>query len=112
MMPGMNPKQMKKMMRSMGIKQEELDAELVTITLADREILIHNPQVAKVTMAGQVTFQVVGQVEERPRLPEITDEDIQTVLGQVSVSEDEAREALLDTDGDIARAILNLTDKS
>lgn len=108
MMPGMNPKQMKKMMRSMGIRQEELDAEEVVITLADKELVIHNPSVAKVTMAGQTTFQIMGQVEERAKGPEITDEDIQTVLGQADVTEDEAREALLNADGDIAQAILDL----
>lgn len=108
MIPGVNPKQMKKMMRSMGIKQEELDAEEVVITLADKELIIHNPSVAKVTMAGQTTFQIMGQVEERAKSPEIIDEDIQTVLGQVEVTEDEAREALLNADGDIAQAILDL----
>ncbi len=108
MIPGINPKQMNKMMRSMGIKQEELDAEEVVITLADRELVIHNPNVAKVTMAGQTTFQVMGQVEERLKRPEISEEDIQTVLGQVDVTEEEAREALLNADGDIAQAILDL----
>ncbi len=108
MMPGMNPKNMKKIMQSMGIKHEDLQAELVTITLSDKELLIHGPQVMKVTMAGQVTFQVVGTIEERPRLPEITEEDIEAVLGQVDASEDEAREALLNSGGDIAKAILDL----
>lgn len=108
MMPGINPKQMNKMMRSMGIKQEELDAKEVVITLADKELIIHNPQVAKVTMAGQTTFQVMGQVEERLKRPEISEEDIRTVLDQVDVTEDEAREALLNADGDIAQAILDL----
>lgn len=108
MMPGINPKQMNKMMRSMGIKQEELDAKEVIITLANKEIIIHNPQVAKVTMAGQTTFQVMGQVEERLKRPEISEEDIRTVLDQVDVTEEEAREALLNADGDIAQAILDL----
>ncbi len=105
----MNPKQMKKIMKSMGIKQEEINAELVTITMGDKEILIHNPQVLKVKMAGQITFQIVGEIEERAILPEVTEEDINTVLGQVDdVTEDEAREALLDANGDIAQAILDL----
>lgn len=108
MMPGINPKQMKKMMRSMGIKQEELDAEEVVIRLADKELVIHNPQVAKVTMAGQTTFQVMGHVEERLKRPEISEEDIRTVLDQVDVTEEEAKGALLNADGDIAQAILDL----
>ena len=89
-------------------EDDALGPEEVVITLADKELIIHNPSVAKVTMAGQTTFQIMGQVEERAKSPEIIDEDIQTVLGQVEVTEDEAREALLNADGDIAQAILDL----
>ena len=111
-MPGMNQKNMKKMMKSLGVKQVDLDAEEVIIRLKDVDLVIHNPMVAKVTMMGQVTYQVVGTAEERPREPdepEITDEDIEMVLDQVDVSEEEARAALLDAEGDIAKAIIALT---
>ncbi|MBS3164499.1 nascent polypeptide-associated complex protein [Candidatus Woesearchaeota archaeon] len=108
----MNPKQMKKVMQSMGIKQEELDAEEVVIRLADREIVIHEPQVSRVTMMGQVTYQVAGSTEERSRSDldaDIPDEDVETVLSQAHVSEQEAKDALRRSGGDIAQAILDLT---
>ena len=40
MIPGMNPKQMSKMMQKMGIKQEEIDAIEVIIKTPDKKHLI------------------------------------------------------------------------
>jgi len=109
----MNPKQMKKMMRQMGIQQVDLDAEVVVITLADKEIVIHQPNVAKVTMMGQETYQITGTIEERAREsedPEIVFEDVETVMDKTNVGEDEARQALLEAKGDLADAILSLSE--
>lgn len=110
MMPGMNPRQMQAMMRKMGIQQKDIDAVTVIIRTADHELIFDNPQVAKVNMMGQETYQVVGspRIEEIDSTPEISEEDIQTLMSQTNVSEDEAREALLKNKGDIAAAILEL----
>ena len=113
MMPGMNPRQMQAMMRKMGIQQQEIDdAEQVIIRCADREIIIDNPQVSKVNMMGQKTWQIVGESYERSldTTPEINEEDISTVMDQAGVDEDKAREALEETKGDIAEAIMKLTE--
>ena len=105
MFPGMNPKMVKQAMKKMGMKQEELDAIEVVIKLRDKELLIRNPQVSKVNMMGQETFQVSGTVEE---VSSVNEDDIKTVMEQANCSEDEAKRSLEKTDGDIAEAILSL----
>ncbi len=111
MLPGnINPRQMRQAMKRMGIQQQDIDAEEVIIRLADRDIVISNPQVAKVNMMGQETYQVVGTAQERPKdsTPDISDDDVKTVMEQAEVTEDEARKAIADAKGDLAEAILGL----
>jgi len=107
MIPGMNPKMLKQAMKRMGIKQQELDAKEVIIKTEDKEIIVNNPQVLKINMAGQETLQITGQFEER-KLEEFTEEDVETVAKQAKVSKEKAREALHERGGDLAAAILSL----
>ncbi len=113
MIPGMNPRQMQKMMQKMGIKQHDLNASKVVITLDDKELIFENPQVSKVNMMGQETYQVVGTPieQERDSTPEISDEDIEIVVNQTGVTIDEARKAIETTKGDLAEAIITLSSK-
>ena len=110
MIPGMNSRQMKQAMKKMGMQQEDLDAEEVIIKLADRTIIISNPDVAKVNMMGQETYQIVGEVREEVRdtTPNIDDEDIDIVISQTSASREDAIDAINDAEGDLAQAILSL----
>jgi len=105
MMKGMNPKLMKQAMKKMGVKETPIDASEVIIKTPEGDLVIRNPQVSKVVMMGQETFQIVGEAELESG---ISDEDIQTVMGQANCSEDEAKKALEEADGDIAKAILDL----
>lgn len=109
-MPGMNPRMMRQAMKKMGIQQVELEAHEVIIRCADRNIVIHNPQVSKINMMGQQTYQVVGEEEEQPleALPEISSEDIKTVMEQTGCTEEQAQAALEDAEGDLAAAIIKL----
>jgi len=106
----MNPRKMQQMMRQMGIKQEEIDAQEVIIKTADKEIIISNPSVQKVNAMGQETFQISGEITERglSSAPEISEEDIKTVMEQANVDEDTAKDALTETEGDLAQAIMDL----
>jgi len=110
MIPGMNPRQMRMAMKKFGIQQEEIAAKEVIIQLEDKEIIISNPNVTKVNMMGQDTYQVVGEESERSldSTPEISEDDIKTVAEQAGVSEDEARAAIEESKGDLAEAILKL----
>lgn len=106
----MNPRKMQQMMRRMGIAQQEVDASEVIIKTPEKEIVIKNPQVSKVNMMGQQTFQVVGEVEEKSisTEPEISEEDIETVVEQTGVKEEEAKKAIKRNDFDLAKAIMEL----
>ncbi len=110
MFPGVNPRQMKQMMKQMGIQQQDIEATEVIIRCPDREIVITNPQVAKVNMMGQKTWQIVGEEEERSlnTKPEINEDDVKTVVEQTGVSEEKARAAIEEANGDLAQAILSL----
>jgi len=108
MMPGMNPRDMGKLMKRMGIQQKEIDATEVIIKCSDKEIVIRNPQVAKVNMMGQNTWQVIGEAEERP-LQLFNEEDVKTVSEQANVDPKKAREALQKNNGDLVKSILELS---
>lgn len=112
MIPGVNPRQMQQAMKKMGMKQEEIDAEEVIIRCDGKNIIISNPQVSKVIMMGQVSWQVTGQAREESldTSVEITSEDITTVMEQAGVSKEEARKAIEEANGDLAEAILSFQD--
>ncbi len=119
MMPGgrMNPKQMKAMMKRMGIQQEDVeDVEEVVIRTRTKEIVIEGAAVTAVTVQGQKTYQVVGTPKERERKREesakeeggIPEEDIKLVMSQTGATAAEAKKALLETGGAPAEAILKI----
>ncbi len=96
------------MMRQMGIQQSEIAASEVIIKTAEKEIIIKNPEVIRVKMAGQETFQISGQITERALETEISSDDIKTVMEQAGATESEAKAALQKAKGDLAEAILML----
>ncbi len=109
-MPKINPRQMQQMMHKMGINQNEIEAIEVIIRCADKDIVVTNPEVIKVDMMGQKMFQVSGTVSEKAREVEITEEDIKTVMEQANVDREIALNAIKDADGDLASAILKLSE--
>ncbi len=109
MAPGVNPAQMRKMMQRMGIQQSEIDASQVIIKTPDKDIIIMEPSVVKVNMMGQETFQISGRIEEKESEPEISEDDIKTVMEQASVNREKALEALKENDFDLAKTIIKLT---
>lgn len=120
MIPGgrMNPKQMKQMMKRLGIEQEEIaDVEEVVIRTATKEYIFTKAQVTMMTVQGQKTVQIVGEplIRERkggskaaPAKLEIPDEDVALVAEKAGVSEAVARKALEDSGGEPAEAIIRL----
>ena len=110
MIPGVNPRQAAQMMRKMGISQQEVEATEVIIKTPEKELVFSNPQVSKVNMMGQQTYQIIGDAEERSvsAEPEINDEDIKTVSDQTGVSEEDAKQAIIDNDYNLAKAIMSL----
>ncbi len=106
---GLNPKKMQAMMKQLGMKQEEISASRVIIEKTNgSKITVENPSVSKISMQGQESFQVSGEAKEENAEPEITQEDIKTIMEKANVSEKEAKKALEESKGDLAEAILNL----
>ncbi len=107
MLGGVNPAQMKGMMKKMGISQVELPVRRVVFEMADGNLVIENPNVMRIKMQGQESFQVTGDAVEES-LEKFSDGDVEMVVSQTKKSEAEAREALEKSDGDIAEAIMEL----
>ena len=101
-----NPRQMEKMMKQMGMQMSHIDAEEVIIRTASKDIIIREPEVSKVNMMGQETFQIAGQVEEKER-SKFTKEDIDMIVEQTGASREDAQKTLDDI-GDLAETILRL----
>jgi len=110
MLPGLNPKKMQAMMKQLGMSQEEISALRVIIEKTDdSKIIIENPSVVKIKMQGQENFQITGEVREETAEPEISETDIKTVMEKTNCSEKKAKEVLEKVSGDLAEAILELS---
>ncbi len=121
---GLSPKQIARMMKKMGIEQNDLEGVTeVVIRFKEKEWLISNPQVGIIKQAGSESYQVSGSKiersltasgepvvveEELPTEIEIPMEDAALVAGQAGVDIETAKEALRETEGDLAAAILKL----
>lgn len=105
----MNPKKMQAMMKQLGIQQEEVDALRVVIERNDGgSFIIENPQVMKVNMQGQETWQISGDVSEESGNT-FSEEDVKLVVEKTGKSEKEAMEALERCNGEVAEAIISLS---
>ena len=107
-MLGMNPRDLAKAMKRMGIKQDEIEALEVIIKCPDKDIIVKNPQVMRVNAMGQDSLQITGDIQEQSSSVEISEEDIETVASQANVSKEKAKEALENSNGDLAQAIISL----
>ncbi|PSQ26591.1 nascent polypeptide-associated complex protein [Halobacteriales archaeon QS_9_68_17] len=125
---GMNPRKMKQMMEQMGIDFDELDAQEVIIRTSDEDLVFTDADVTRMDAQGQQTYQVVGEPESREAGAAggaadaadadtddedaggagIPDDDVELVAMRADVPEDDAREALEETDGDLAAAVDSL----
>ncbi len=107
----LNQRRMQEAMRRLGIQQHEIDAEKVIIETPDKRIIINSPQVVKVNLMGQDTFQITGNISEENREFEPSEEDIKLVVEKTGRSRDEVIKVLKETDGDIASSILKLSNE-
>ena len=110
---GMNPKQMASMMRQMGIKTFDVDAERVVVEKKDGTKLIVSPATVSVMeFQGQKTLQVAGEFSEEAGAGGAVEggasDDAKMVAEQTGASLQEAQAALDEAGGDIAQAILKL----
>ena len=110
-----SPREAKRMMQRMGLSMDAIpNVEQVIIKTSNKEITIETPEVAIMEMQGQKIFQVAGgkisekTVEQKLTIPE---EDARLVADQTGKSLEEAKKALEECGGDLAKAILLLQSK-
>jgi nascent polypeptide-associated complex subunit alpha len=130
MIPGgpRNQREMQQMMRRLGMSTEAVpEVEEVVVRTRTKEHVFAKPEVTILTVQGVRTYQVVGQPTIRPRsavplgggagpaLPAAPaapegppEEDIRLVMEQANVSREEAVEALFQSKGEPAEAIMKI----
>ncbi len=114
----LSPREFRRLAERMGLQIGELeDVEEVVIKLRDKELVFENPRVTVMQVQNETLYQIIGVPVERPFGKEekveleISEEDVQLVALQAGVSEEEARKALEEAGGDLAKAILLLTSR-
>lgn len=121
---GMSPRAVARMMKQMGIEQQDVTGvKEVIFRFSDKEWVISEPQVLLVKQAGSESYQVSGTKLERGlttssdgedavlepvKKIEIPMEDAALVASQTGVDIETAKEALQESGGDLAAAILKL----
>ncbi|MHA1241187.1 MAG: nascent polypeptide-associated complex protein [Promethearchaeota archaeon] len=126
-------RQMRRRMQQQGIEMDQIDATRVIIECQDKTLVIDQPEVVLMKQMGQEMYQVIGDAEEyssgeftieegvdakslEPTEEDvsklvITENDVMLVAAQAKVNKEEANAALIDSDGDIAKAIIYLKNK-
>ena len=127
-------RQMRRKMASQGIDMDQIESTRVIIEGPEKTLVIDQPEVVLMKQMGQEIYQVIGAaeqyspdevkiseieelkaeepLEETEIKPTITQNDIMLVASQGNVDPKEAETVLKDCEGDIAKAILFLKNRS
>ncbi|KKN06969.1 hypothetical protein LCGC14_1071890 [marine sediment metagenome] len=127
-------REMRRKMSQQGINMDQIDATRVIIEGSEKTLIIEQPEVILMKQAGQEIYQVIGQAEEVSSenfsigsekiiqeiislenteiKPIITENDILLVASQTNVENEEAEKVLKECNGDIAKAILLIKNRS
>lgn len=119
----LNPRDLERYLKRMGIKMEEVDAAYVEIGLKNGDILrIEGPAIALLKLPNKMlVYQIQTQessvkVRRRPQQTAEagytpTDEDINLVMEQTGATREEAEQALREAKGDLVQAVMSLMQK-
>ena len=104
-------REMRRMLDKMGLDMKTMDnVEEVIIKTETKELYLIKPQVIEMKGKESTIFQVIASdIEEKQReVPTFKEEDVILVMQQANVSREKALQALTESKGDMAQAILNL----
>lgn len=114
----LSPRQLRRlqarMLGNLGLDLRELGkADQVIIRFPGKEIIVEGPNVLEMKVENESIYQIVGgERREEEVVEEVkyepSEEDIALVAAQAGVGEEEARNALIEAEGDLAKAILLL----
>jgi nascent polypeptide-associated complex subunit alpha len=125
---------MRRKMQQQGVEMDQIEATRVIIEGTEKTLVLEQPEVILMKQAGQEIYQIIGQAEElSPDIvnimtdsdiengeimetteikPTITENDIMLVATQANVDKEEAESVLNECNGDIAKAILFLKNRT
>jgi nascent polypeptide-associated complex subunit alpha len=107
-----NPREANRMMQRMGMQVQQLDeVTKVIMESPTKRIIIDNPEVATVTVQGQTIYQVGGGTVREEGIGGGSEDDVKLVASQAGVSTEQAANALRQSNGDLAQAIILLKQK-
>jgi nascent polypeptide-associated complex subunit alpha len=104
-------REMRRMLDKMGLDMKTMEnVEEVIIKTETKELYLIKPQVIEMKGKDSTIFQVVASdIEEKQReVPSFKEEDVILVMQQANVSREKAIQALTESKGDMAQAILSL----
>lgn len=119
----LNPRDLERYLKRMGIKMEEVDAAYVEIGLKNGDVLrIEGPAVALLKLPNKMLVYQIQTQESSVKLQKRqqqtaeagytpTDEDINLVMEQTGATREEAEQALRETKGDLVQAVMSLMQK-
>lgn len=127
-------RQMRRKMQQQGIEMDQIEATRVIIEGLEKTLVLEQPEVVLMKQAGQEIYQIIGTaeevssgdltivsdskseednlLEETQYMSAITENDIMLVAAQANVDKKEAETILKECDGDIAKAILLLKNRT
>ncbi|MEM3506442.1 MAG: nascent polypeptide-associated complex protein [Candidatus Bathyarchaeia archaeon] len=104
-----------RLMQRLGMQVKELEGVIeVIIKKEDKKIIIEGPSVTFMKFQGQSIYQILGGKVREESIEPIAkkyvamEEDINLVMQQTGKSYEEAKKALEECEGDLAKAILML----
>jgi len=103
---------MRRMLDKMGLDMKTMDnVEEVIIKTETKELYLIKPQVIEMKGKDNTIFQVIASdIEEKQReVPAFKEEDVILVMQQANVPREKAIQALTESKGDMAQAILSLS---
>ena len=98
-------------MKKLGINVKDIEnVEKVIIQTDSKEYIFDNAEVTVMEAQGQKTYQIIGEPKIKNREEDTMKEDVKLVMEQTGKTEKEVRQALQETNGDIAEAIVKLSE--
>jgi len=110
-------REQRRLLERMGLNFKPLDGvQEVQFKMQGKTIVIRSPEVQVIEIKGGSRIYYVSGIEEevaaaQQEVPEISQEDVELVVLKTGASQEEARKALIEAGGDIARAILLVSQK-
>ncbi len=106
-------RQARRFLQKLGFQMEELSGvEEVMLKLSDgRELMMRNPTTYRLKSKDLTILNIVGNLEEvaaEEHEVSLSEEDVQLVMQQTGVSREDAIQALVESEGDLAEAIIKL----